>query len=204
MTNVSMTFDGVQVLHGVDLNIAPGEIHGLVGENGSGKSTLVKILGGLYTPDKGSQIRFHGRTVALPVRDPQRVGLSIVHQDLALVETMSVADNTGVSTNYERRLVAPVSARREARVVRRLADHFGIKMDPNRLVGDLSPAERSVVAILRALRQLGDGSQGKLVILDEPTASLSRGSPFAFSSCCESWPVMAPQCFTSATIWTKF
>jgi len=175
MTNVSMTFDGVQVLHDVELSIAPGEIHGLVGENGSGKSTLVKILGGLYTPDKGSQVSFHGRDVALPVRDPQRLGLSIVHQDLALVETMSVADNTGISTNYERRLAAPISSGREARVVRRLADHFGISIDPNRLVGELSPAERSVVAILRALRQLGDGSQGKLIVLDEPTASLSRG-----------------------------
>lgn len=175
MTNVSMTFDGVQVLHDVDLDIAPGEIHGLVGENGSGKSTLVKILGGLYTPDKGSQVSFHGRSVALPVRDPQRLGLSIVHQDLALVETMSVADNTGISTNYERRLAAPISSGREARLVRGLAEHFGISIDPNRLVADLAPAERSVVAILRALRQLGDGSQGKLIVLDEPTASLSRG-----------------------------
>jgi ribose transport system ATP-binding protein len=173
--NVSMTFDGVQVLHGVDLSIAPGEIHGLVGENGSGKSTLVKILGGIHTPDKGSEVSLHGDAVPLPLRDPQQHGLAIVHQDLALVETMSVADNTGISTSYERRLAAPISTRREAHVVRALAEQFGIAVDPDRMVGELSPAERSVVAILRALRQLGEGTRGNVIILDEPTAALPKG-----------------------------
>jgi ribose transport system ATP-binding protein len=173
--NASITFDGIQVLHDVALTIAPGEIHGLVGENGSGKSTLVKILSGLYTPDKGSQVRLHGQAMSLPLRDPQQHGLAVVHQDLALVETMSVADNTGISTSYERRAAAPISSRREARIVRDLARQFGLSVDPNQLVGELSPAEQSVVAILRALRQLGQGSRGKVIILDEPTAALPRG-----------------------------
>ena len=98
-----MTFDGVRVLSDVDLSIAAGEIHGLVGENGSGKSTLVKILGGVYDPDRGSEVGLHGEAISLPVRDTRQHGLAIVHQDLALVETMSVADNTGISTSYERR-----------------------------------------------------------------------------------------------------
>ena len=110
MKNVSMTFDGVQVLHGVNLSIVPGEIHGLVGENGSGKSTLVKILGGIYKPDSGSEVHLHDQPVPMPVRDPQEYGLAIVHQDLALVQSMSVADNTGVSTSYERRLMTIASA----------------------------------------------------------------------------------------------
>jgi ABC-type sugar transport system ATPase subunit len=82
LQSVSMSFDGVRVLHGVDLAILPGEIHGLVGENGSGKSTLVKVLGGIHTPDRGSAIWLHDESVALPVRNPQRSGLAIIHQDL--------------------------------------------------------------------------------------------------------------------------
>lgn len=173
--HISMTFDGVRVLSDVDLSIAAGEIHGLVGQNGSGKSTLVKILGGVYDPDQGSELNVLGAAISLPVRDARQHGLAFVHQDLALVETMSVADNTGISTSYERRLAAPISSRREARVVRELAEQFGITLDPEGMISSLSPAERTVVAILRALRQLGEGSRGKVIVLDEPTAALPRG-----------------------------
>jgi len=175
LKNASKTFDGVTVLHGVDLSILPGEIHGLVGENGSGKSTLVKILGGVHTPDRGAQMWLRNQPVALPLRNPQLHGLAIVHQDLALVESMSVADNAGISTGFERGLAAPIDRRREDRIVRALAEKVGISLDPERLVGELSPAERSVVALLRALRQLGEGSRGNVIVLDEPTAALPRG-----------------------------
>ncbi len=175
LKNVSKTFDGVTVLQDVDLAILPGEIHGLVGENGSGKSTLVKILGGVYTPDRGTEIALRGEPVTLPVRDPQRNGLAIIHQDLALVEEMSVADNIGVSTGFERGLMSLISKRRERRIVLRLAQTFGLKLNPNQMVGELSPSERSVVAILRALRLLGEGTTGNVIVLDEPTAALPRG-----------------------------
>jgi ribose transport system ATP-binding protein len=164
LKGVSKSFDGVTVLRDVNLAILPGEIHGLVGENGSGKSTLVKILGGVHTPDRGSEIC---------LQRPN--GLAIVHQDLALAEAMSVADNVGISTGFERGLVAPISRRREAGIVRSLAETFGISLDPESYVSELSPAERSVVAILRALRQLGEGSRGNVIVLDEPTAALPRG-----------------------------
>jgi ribose transport system ATP-binding protein len=175
LTNASKTFDGVTVLQNVDLSILPGEIHGLVGENGSGKSTLVKILGGVYTPDRGTEISLRGEPVSLPVRDPQRNGLAIIHQDLALVEEMSVADNIGMSTGFERGLMSLISKRRERRIVRRLAQTFGLSLDPDRMVSELSPSERSVVAILRALRLLGEGTTGNVIVLDEPTAALPRG-----------------------------
>jgi len=164
LKDVSKSFDGVTVLDRVSLSILAGEVHGLIGENGSGKSTLVKILGGVHAPDRGSEIW---------LQRPN--GLAIVHQDLALVESMSVADNVGISTGFERALVAPISSRREAGIVRSLAEKFGISLDPERLVRELSPAERSVVAILRALRQLGEGSRGNVIVLDEPTAALPRG-----------------------------
>jgi ribose transport system ATP-binding protein len=174
LRNVWKSFDGVQVLKGVNLSIAPGEIHGLVGENGSGKSTLVKILGGTYTPDGDSQLFLKGDAVPLPLRNARRNGLAIIHQDLALVESMSVADNVGISTGFEQRLASPVRRRRENRIVAELARKFGLALDPQVLVSSLSPAERSVVAILRALRQLGGGSRGHVIVLDEPTAALPR------------------------------
>ena len=175
LRNVSKSFDGVTVLHRADLAISPGEIHGVVGENGSGKSTLVKILAGVHAPDPGAEIVLRGEPVPLPVRDPRRHGLAIVHQDLALVESMSVADNVGISTGFERGLAAPIRRRREDGIVSALAERFGISLDPRRLVVELSPAERSMVAILRALRQLGEGSRGNVIVLDEPTAALPRG-----------------------------
>jgi ribose transport system ATP-binding protein len=175
LENVSKSFDGVRVLHGVDLSVLAGEVHGLVGENGSGKSTLVKILGGVHAPDRGAAIWLRNQPVPLPVRNPQRNGLAIIHQDLALCESMSVADNVGIATGFERPLGAPVSGRRESEIVRTLARQFGLSLDPARLVGDLSPAEQSVVAILRALRQLGGDTSGNVIVLDEPTAALPRG-----------------------------
>jgi ribose transport system ATP-binding protein len=179
LSNVSKSFEGVTVLRGVNLSVAAGEIHGLVGENGSGKSTLVKILGGVHVPDGGSEILLNGEPMSFPVRHAQRNGLVIVHQDLALVESMSVADNVGISTGYERGVVSPISSRREKAIVRGLADKFGLKVDPDQMVGELSPGERCVVAILRGLRQLdeGDGENARqsVIVLDEPTAALPRG-----------------------------
>ncbi|WP_298514924.1 sugar ABC transporter ATP-binding protein [uncultured Nocardioides sp.] len=175
LKNVSKSFEGVTVLHGVDLSILPGQIHGLVGENGSGKSTLVKILGGIHTPDRGSELFLHGTPVSLPVRNSQRHGMAIIHQDLALVESMSVADNVGIATGFERRPLSPIRLRRERRIVAALSKRFGLTLDPDQLVGELSPGEQSIVAVLRALRQLGTGGSGDLIVLDEPTAALPRG-----------------------------
>ena len=163
LRHVSKSFDGVRVLHDVNLSIRPGEIHGLVGENGSGKSTLVKILGGIYTPDRGAEIQLRDQVMSLPMKNAQRNGLAIIHQDLALVDSMSVADNVGIATGFERRLISRVSNRRQRRLVHALAGKFGLSLDPDQLVGGLSPAEQSVVAILRALRQLGDGQQHSYV-----------------------------------------
>ena len=172
MRNVAKSFTGVTVLRDVNLSVLPGEVHGLVGENGSGKSTLVKILGGIHVPDHGSRITLQGEEVTFPIKDVRQHGVAIIHQDLALVEGMSVADNVGISTGYERWIGSPISSRHERTIIRDLAKRFGLDLDPNQLVGDLSPAERSVVAILRGLRQLGDDGQNKVIVLDEPTAAL--------------------------------
>ncbi|MGH3251382.1 MAG: ATP-binding cassette domain-containing protein, partial [Trebonia sp.] len=95
VARVSKTFGSARVLRGIGLHIAPGELHGLVGQNGCGKSTLVKILTGIYTPDSGGAIAVDGRALSLPVRplEARAAGLSVVHQNLGLVDDRTVWEN---------------------------------------------------------------------------------------------------------------
>jgi ribose transport system ATP-binding protein len=173
LRDVSKSFGGVTVLDRINLDLAPGEVHGLVGENGSGKSTLVKILAGAHTPDRGSSAELWGEPLEFPVSRPHRHGMAIIHQDLALVETMSVADNIGITSSFDARIAAPVRSRRELRMARDMAREFGADIDPAAPLGSLSPAERSIVAILRALRLLRrHDDERHLLVLDEPTAAL--------------------------------
>ncbi len=172
LRDVSKSFGGVTVLDRINLDLAPGEVHGLVGENGSGKSTLVKILAGVHTPDRGSSATLWGAPLEFPVSRPHRHGMAIIHQDLALVETMSVADNIGITSSFDARIAAPVRSRRELRIAREMAQEFGADIDPAAPLASLSPAERSIVAILRALRLLRRHDERHLLVLDEPTAAL--------------------------------
>jgi ribose transport system ATP-binding protein len=178
--NMTKSFAGVTVLNGVNMDIVRGEVHGLVGENGSGKSTLVKIIAGLYPPDDGSACSIWGNRVSFPILHTQQHGIAIIHQDLALNDGMSVADNIGISSGYGARSLGLYRRGRELAVARSLIADFGLKLHPGAIVGGLAPAERSMVAILRALRLLNEhrGSGGEatrqLLILDEPTAALSR------------------------------
>src|SRR5262249_46859795 len=98
--NVSKTFSGRTVLRGLDLDIRPGEVHGLLGQNGSGKSTFIKILAGFHAPDDGASLEIAGTPVALPLdpSEPHVLGLSFVHQDLGLVPEMTVLHNLPIRT----------------------------------------------------------------------------------------------------------
>jgi ribose transport system ATP-binding protein len=171
---MSKIFEGVTVLDGVDLDIAPGEVHGLVGENGSGKSTLVKILGGLYSPEAGSSCTIWGEPLHFPVVRPQQHGIAIIHQDLALSDGMSVTENIGVSSGFGTSLLGPYRRSRERAAVRQLLADLDLRLNPDAPVGTLTPAERSLVGILRALRILRKHREHELLILDEPTAALTH------------------------------
>ena len=168
LRSVSKTF-GVQLaLDSVDLTVRVGEIHALVGQNGSGKSTVVKLLGGYHTPDQGCEAFVGDRPFHLGSMTAARdAGLRFVHQDLGLVEHLTIAENFFMSprTGWMR----PQSAREErSRAARALAD-FGYEFDAGALVSSLSAAQRTVVAIVRALH--GE-TPPALLVLDEPTASL--------------------------------
>jgi ribose transport system ATP-binding protein len=159
---LSKRFTGTLALDDVDFEVERGEVHALLGENGAGKSTLIKILAGVYPPEGGA-IRLHGRPV-----DPliEQLPIVFIHQDLGLVDTMSVAENIAVVTGYPRRrgLISWQAAR--VRAAEALAA-MGSDVDPEARVGDLSAAEKSIVAIARSLAVKAD-----LLVLDEPTAAL--------------------------------
>ena len=171
----SKTFSGKTVLRGLDLDVYPGEIHGLLGQNGSGKSTFIKILSGYHSPDDGASLAIAGRPVSLPLdpREPHLLGLSFVHQDLGLVPEMTVLENLRVGS-YETGFGWRIRWRRERQYVRDALQQFGLgHISPQAEVRTLREVERAMVAIVRALERLKGMSQGVLV-LDEPTAYLPR------------------------------
>jgi ribose transport system ATP-binding protein len=176
LSDVTKRFGETQALAGVSLDFRPGDVHCLMGANGSGKSTLAKIIAGFHHPDQGvAEVR--GEPVAWPLAGHRGGGLAIavVHQDRALAQGLSVADNLFVYRPMMRWHGAAVSRRGERREAARVLAQFGLSVDPRVPVGSLSPAEQTVVEIVRAiefLRARPRGS-GALMLLDEPTAALS-------------------------------
>jgi ribose transport system ATP-binding protein len=172
---LSKSFGIVQALKEVDLTFNGGEVHGLVGQNGSGKSTLVKLLAGIYVPDGHSRIVVDGKPISLPIRlrDLRDAGIAIVHQDLGLVADKTVVENIAIGRFQPRRWSRTVDWKRERALVEQiLARLDALSIRPNALVGELTPADRSLVAIARALRNQRDGTG--VLVLDEATKALPR------------------------------
>jgi ribose transport system ATP-binding protein len=174
VSGLSKHFAGVLALDAVSVTVEPGQIHAIIGENGSGKSTFVKILGGYHTPEPGGVVSLWGEELSFPVVSPQHHGMAIVHQDLGLVDDLSVWENLGVGMSYGARMFSPFSRQAEEAIVRELSEQFGHTLDPRAKVGTLTRVEKSIVAIVRAIRELGVRGQDHLIILDEPTAALPR------------------------------
>jgi ribose transport system ATP-binding protein len=164
---LSKTFGLSQVLTSVDIDVRRGEIHALIGQNGSGKSTLIKILSGFHTPDPGSTAALGGREVVLgDMDDEEQSRVHVVHQDLALVPSLSAVENLSLSGPGNLRRLRLADERANAR---KLLNGFGADIDVDVPVEQLRPFERSAIAIARALEDIDSVD---LVILDEPTASL--------------------------------
>ena len=168
LRGVTKSFGPQLALNSVDLDIRSGEIHAVVGQNGCGKSTLVKLLAGYHGPDSGSQATVGGEPFELgSLTASKDAGLRFVHQDLGLIEDLSVAENFFMDAH--RGWVNPISKSDEWSRTSKAVNDFGYDIDPRALVGSLSAAQRTAVAIVRALRGERPPS---LLILDEPTASL--------------------------------
>jgi ribose transport system ATP-binding protein len=174
LRHVTKSFGGQTALSDVDLSVAYGEVHALVGQNGSGKSTLIKLLSGYHQPDPGAEAEIDGRPFQLGSSHAARAaGLRFVHQDLALVLSLSILDNVMLGRPYPVGLGGRIRWRVAADRVSSYLRQVGVEADPRSPVGSLSMTERSAVAIARALSDTGRGRL--LVVLDEPTAALPSG-----------------------------
>jgi ribose transport system ATP-binding protein len=166
-------FGGTKALDDVSLDVSDGKVHALLGANGSGKSTLIKALVGFHNLDAGS-VAVHGRMLS-PDRlgeHGKEAGLRFVHQDLALVPTLSIADNLAFGRGYSQGRTGSITWRSERQRARRELGGVGLFVDPNVNVSDLGPVERALVAIARALDHIDPGRN--VLVLDEPTARLPQ------------------------------
>ncbi|MEU1165807.1 sugar ABC transporter ATP-binding protein, partial [Streptomyces sp. NPDC005921] len=155
-------FGGTVALDGVDLDVTAGSVLALLGPNGAGKSTLIKVLAGVHRPDAG-RITVVGQPLGSHAATR---AMSFIHQDLGLVDWMTVAENIALSTGYSRR-AGLISWRRTQERCAAALGTVAAHLDPDAPVARLAPAERSLVAIARAL-----AVDARLIVLDEPTARL--------------------------------
>ena len=166
MTGIVKSFDGQRVLHGVDFDLRPGEVHVLAGENGAGKSTLIKILGGVHQPDSG-EIQIKGQR--LRFRSPHDAGahgVAIIHQELSLVPSMSVADN--VFLGREISSWGWMRYGRSRADCRAVLGRLGVQLDARETVGSLPISVQQMIEIAKALARSAD-----IIVMDEPTSALS-------------------------------
>ncbi|MDA8284997.1 MAG: ATP-binding cassette domain-containing protein, partial [Actinomycetota bacterium] len=178
-TSLVKVFGGVRALDRVSVDIRLGEVRGLVGENGSGKSTFIKVLAGYHKPDAGT-ISVDGEPVALPIRleSLRTTYIAFVHQDLGLVGDLSVMENffardiARARAGSVRERFVPRRAYR--RHLRACLDQYRIPLhDLDQPVGELTPLQRAMVAIVRAVDEIGrSGAAKSLLVLDEPTVYL--------------------------------
>jgi len=172
--DLSKTFSGQVALNRVDLTVAQGEVHALVGQNGSGKSTLIKVLAGYHRPDPGATATVHGVPLELgSAADAASKNMHFVHQDLGLVLELSVVENLMMSRRYPRGFGGRVKWREARRITTETVARVGLDIDVRGLVAQLGHADRTRLAIARALPEQQD--EKAILILDEPTASLPAG-----------------------------
>ena len=169
--NISKSFPGVKALDGINLKIKNGEVHALVGENGAGKTTLIRVVSGIYKPDTGNVI-YNGKELINPgPHECIEKGISSVHQDFRMVETLTVAENIFLGKPLMKKSLIGknldwAKMREEAR---KAVNSMGVDINPNATIGELSVAKKQVVEICKALQR-----NLTLLILDEPSAALTE------------------------------
>lgn len=167
-SNISKSFIGVRALNNIDITINAGEIHCLAGENGCGKSTLVKCISGVYTPDEGT-IQIEGQTCrSMTPIEAMNHGIQVIYQDLSLFQHMTVAENIAISKlKFENTKF--INWKTIKAIAKEQLDKIGVTMDLDETVGEISMANKQMVAICRALAQ-----NAKILFMDEPTTALTK------------------------------
>ena len=167
MKNIYKSFSTVKVLKGVSLEVKKGEVHALLGENGAGKSTLMKILGGVHKADQG-EIMFNGTQYKdIDPSISQKIGIGFVHQELNLLDPVSVAENIFMGRLPQNKF-GVINYKKLYKDTQDVIDKLDADFTPKTIVGTLTVANKQMVEIAKAISQ-----DSKIVIFDEPTTSLS-------------------------------
>ena len=168
MNHISKSFGGARALNDIHLSVEEGEIHALLGENGAGKSTLMNILTGVIPADEGS-ITFLGKDYPSPtIKQMEDAGIAFVHQELNVINDLSVSDNIFLCREIRNGL-GLINQKEQLFRTRQLFEDLGVEIDPTAMVSELKTSEKQLLEICRALYE-----DAKLLILDEPTTSLSN------------------------------
>jgi ribose transport system ATP-binding protein len=167
LRNVKRSFGPVEVLHGVDLDLHPGEVHALIGENGAGKSTTMKIMAG-YQPPSSGRIQLEGQDVGFSsLHEGEEAGIVMIHQEFNLAEQLTVEQNVFLGREIRRGPLADRAAMRRA--TRALLDRLNCDVDPSTPVSKLSNSDKQMVEIAKALSR-----RARVLVMDEPTAVLTN------------------------------
>lgn len=168
LSEIKKSFGAVRALKGVSFELKAGEVHALLGENGAGKSTLIKVITGAHAPDSGTLTVAGQELAALTPAKAQELGIACIYQQPALFPDLSVAENIGLRLKKSAAF-AKVNWGKQRAVAQKLLDRIGAEISPDADVASLSMPEQQLVEIACAL-----GSGARIVIMDEPTASLTQ------------------------------
>jgi len=166
MQGIQKYFSGVHALKGVDFDLRAGEVHALMGENGAGKSTLIKVLCGIHQKDGGTIEYLGEQTSFSNIGESQNAGISVIHQELNMMNDLTVAQNMFIGREFFKRGLIDDKAMEEE--ARRQFEKMGVKIDPSTRLGDLTVGKQQMVEITKAISR-----DCKLLVLDEPTAALT-------------------------------
>jgi ribose transport system ATP-binding protein len=171
INSVSKSFPGVKALDDINIKIEKGEVHALVGENGAGKTTLIRLISGIYRADSGTIVYDGKELINVGPHECIERGISSVHQDFRMVETLTVAENIFLGKPLIKKSLIgnSVDWGRMRKEARRAVEAMGVEVDPNAIIGELSVAKKQVVEICKALQR-----NVTLLILDEPSAALTE------------------------------
>ena len=166
---LTKAFSGVTVLHNIDFDIYPGEVHALLGENGAGKSTLVKIISGVYKPTHG-EIFIEGKPTRIPnPHTARQMGIALIHQEPLTFPDLNVTENIFAGNTREGNTKL-IDWRKKRQQARELLDRLELSISETAPVRGMPIADQQMVEIACAL-----STNAKVIIMDEPTAALSQG-----------------------------
>lgn len=169
MEDITKSFPGVKALKNANLELRKGEVHVLLGENGAGKSTLMKILGGVYTKDSGKIYLEGEETEIVSVNEAKAKGISIIFQELNLIDHLTVAENIFIGNeNLKNKKLKIVDYKTMNSKTESILRELDIEVKPNELVKNLSIGQKQMIEIAKSV-----SFDARIIVMDEPTSSLT-------------------------------